>query len=495
MNATDSPSKHRTFTDRFLHARGKGFFLLCLAQLHALLVFIIFLSFAIPTYSTINTALTEEGINIDAVLIIFLAWSVLMAYAIILCTRAIIQLRKNVPIKPVRFNAIFPFCITIIFTLIYIAILFTKNMSIGSILHPVIFAGVLLLTEATVALVVLAVPAASILRQIRKKGAAVLVLTIYAGIMIVPYLALPSNVLPGALPPKPQFVAHRGSFAGPENTIEGAVAIHQFDVIGWEIDIRISIDGQFFLMHDDTLFRTTNVAEHFPGREFEPAENFTLSELRELDVGSKFLASPCALIARQYVNQTILDIYPGAKIATLDEAIAKSVEYGWMIDADMKSPPVGHPFKAQFDGMVLDKLVNSSVPHVWFGGHLELTQPNIVHYANGIDTDPAVLFGIGYDIGFFELYDPAAAVRRYSTAGYPVYMQIVDDAVSFSHAWAVGCTYVLTDTPYLYQNMAAPVWYMPSWAWYLSWMLLHALAGILVAGDYLRKKGKQEPKS
>jgi glycerophosphoryl diester phosphodiesterase len=58
--------------------------------------------------------------------------------------------------------------------------------------------------------------------------------------------------------PVPAIVAHRANWHQlPENSvasIEDAIA-SGFDVV--EIDVRRSADGQFFLLHDSTLDRTT----------------------------------------------------------------------------------------------------------------------------------------------------------------------------------------------------------------------------------------------
>ncbi|NLG13200.1 MAG: glycerophosphodiester phosphodiesterase family protein [Lentisphaerae bacterium] len=78
----------------------------------------------------------------------------------------------------------------------------------------------------------------------------------------------------------PLCVAHRGDMERfPENTLEavkGAIEMG-FDYI--EIDLRMSKDGVVFLLHDDTLERTTNGTGQ--------AKLKTMAELKELDAGIK----------------------------------------------------------------------------------------------------------------------------------------------------------------------------------------------------------------
>ncbi|OJG97080.1 glycerophosphoryl diester phosphodiesterase [Enterococcus termitis] len=74
-----------------------------------------------------------------------------------------------------------------------------------------------------------------------------------------------------------KIIAHRGAhIAAPENTLE---AIEKADVLGYsgvEIDVRTSKDRINFLMHDDTLDRTTNGTGI--------AETFTIKELKNLTI-------------------------------------------------------------------------------------------------------------------------------------------------------------------------------------------------------------------
>lgn len=76
-------------------------------------------------------------------------------------------------------------------------------------------------------------------------------------------------------------VAHRGAMADrPENTI---VAYQQAVDLGAdiiEIDLRMSADGQLFILHDSSLGRTTNGTGI--------ATEYTLEQLQKLDAGSSF---------------------------------------------------------------------------------------------------------------------------------------------------------------------------------------------------------------
>lgn len=102
------------------------------------------------------------------------------------------------------------------------------------------------------------------------------------------------------MPSSKILVAHRGASAyAPEHTRPAyELAIEQgADYI--EPDLQITADGVLISLHDETLERTTNVAEVFPERFRQVVEgmvvvnrwyavDFTLEEIKQLDAGSWF---------------------------------------------------------------------------------------------------------------------------------------------------------------------------------------------------------------
>lgn len=81
--------------------------------------------------------------------------------------------------------------------------------------------------------------------------------------------------------PYPLVFAHRlGGALAPENTLAGLLIAARLGVRAVECDVKLSADGEPFLLHDDTLQRTTNGSG--------PARQLTLAQLRELDAGGYF---------------------------------------------------------------------------------------------------------------------------------------------------------------------------------------------------------------
>ncbi|ANH91000.1 MULTISPECIES: glycerophosphodiester phosphodiesterase family protein [unclassified Streptomyces] len=88
---------------------------------------------------------------------------------------------------------------------------------------------------------------------------------------------------------RPLVVAHRGADAyAPENTL---ASIDKAAALGFrwvENDVQRTKDGELVVLHDDSLRRTTNVEEVFPGRSPWQVKDFTAAEIARLDAGSWF---------------------------------------------------------------------------------------------------------------------------------------------------------------------------------------------------------------
>lgn len=84
-------------------------------------------------------------------------------------------------------------------------------------------------------------------------------------------------------------IAHRGASAyAPEHTEAAIRRALDMGAHYIELDIRQTRDGHLVNLHDDTLKRTTNVAQRFPERANASIEHFTLAEVKSLDAGAWF---------------------------------------------------------------------------------------------------------------------------------------------------------------------------------------------------------------
>jgi glycerophosphoryl diester phosphodiesterase len=132
-----------------------------------------------------------------------------------------------------------------------------------------------------------------------------------AGLALVALLPMTLAAQPGK-----QLIAHRGASGyAPEHTKAAYVLAMEQHADFVEPDLAVTQDNVLICLHDDTLERTTNVAEVFPDRPStgyrsrQPgrhwlANDFTIAEIKRLDAGRWFKPE-----------------FAGERIQTLQEAI------------------------------------------------------------------------------------------------------------------------------------------------------------------------------
>ncbi|OAJ60323.1 glycerophosphodiester phosphodiesterase [Paraburkholderia ginsengiterrae] len=115
--------------------------------------------------------------------------------------------------------------------------------------------------------------------------------------------------------PYPRLVAHRcGGTLAPENTLAGFDACVQYGYRMVEFDAKLSADNQLFLLHDDTLERTTNG--------HGAAADHKWQELAALDAG--------AWLGPQFA---------GTRLPTLAEAAERCARDGIAANIEIKPCP------------------------------------------------------------------------------------------------------------------------------------------------------------
>ncbi|WP_168174279.1 MULTISPECIES: glycerophosphodiester phosphodiesterase [unclassified Erwinia] len=168
--------------------------------------------------------------------------------------------------------------------------------------------------------------------------------------------------------PYPAIVAHRGGGSlAPENTLAAIDKGAGFGHKMIEFDAKLSRDGEIFLLHDDTLERTSN------GRGV--AGELTWETLRLLDAGSWFaqsfaderlpLLSQVAARCRDYNMMANIEIKPTTGLAReTGSAIARAAQELWQ----GMTPPLLSSF--EYDALMAAKeaapaLARGYLLHEW----------------------------------------------------------------------------------------------------------------------------------
>lgn len=225
--------------------------------------------------------------------------------------------------------------------------------------------------------------------------------------------------LKGAKLPRPILnIAHAGaSSLAPQNTLIAGKKALSIGADLWEIDVRITNDGHFILMHDQDLKRTTNAEKVFPHRSPWPVKDFTLSEIRQLDAGSWFVQNdPFGQIKQGNVSPTEKNSYRAEKVPTLQEALQFTKENNWRLDIEVK-PMYYYPKEwiakeliqlintadmatrvmvTSFDHQLLKEIKerDSTIPT---GALMTFSRNNLVEYLEGLKVDAYLPSSIAFN--------------------------------------------------------------------------------------------------
>ncbi|MFI8303432.1 glycerophosphodiester phosphodiesterase [Streptomyces sp. NPDC085927] len=120
----------------------------------------------------------------------------------------------------------------------------------------------------------------------------------------------------------PLVVAHRGASGyAPENTLPAADKAAELGFDWVENDVQRTRDGELVVLHDDSLARTTDVEEVFPGRSPWKVKDFTAAEIARLDAGSWF--GPA---------------FAGTRVPTLEQFVRRLERHDQKLFLEIKNP-------------------------------------------------------------------------------------------------------------------------------------------------------------
>ncbi|MBN2150170.1 MAG: hypothetical protein JW839_01865 [Candidatus Lokiarchaeota archaeon] len=316
------------------------------------------------------------------------------------------------------------------------------------------------------------------------------ILTAYAACFALPFAAAPTTISSDPLPPKPLLVGHRGaSNYAPENTIAAAQESLQFGVVGWEVDVQVSLDGVFFLMHDDDLRRTTDVETVYPGLASVLACEFNSSQIQALDAGSWFADDdPYGTILAGVVPRGKAESYRGTAIPTLQEAINFSEMHGLILEVDFKSPPAGHPHHDTARSQMIAMLNASSLGKRAWVYTASASAENLSRLCTRSCSVESIIAN-GYDGVNLGLAVPNAQLAEYYARGIPTVVYTVDSVEIYSALWTLGVMYVKTNRPWLFTGLEQPVPRMDHAQYAAFWLSFFAAGGgAVVFALILRQK-------
>ena len=304
-----------------------------------------------------------------------------------------------------------------------------------------------------------------------------LILTGVLIIWLVPIFLPPANVYRGSLPQKPLLIAHRGAASlAPENTLASMNTAADLRVYGVETDISVSSDGVLFLMHDNTLTRTTDILNIFSGRQHAPAETFDWDDLSQLDAGSWFNPQ------RTFTGESI----PSFK--DLLQVVKKNQLH---LIYDLRIPQASHPFANKAVDLCLEEIKSAGIANqTWI-----LTKPEDINKVRAILPDSVFAAGIGYyekkasaetlvDEGYKVVNSVYSIsnrkIREYQNAGLWVNLWLVDEPWQYSRLWLIGVNSVSSNNVQNFSGMIRPVLSISYPVYMTVWIVIGLLAVLIL---------------
>jgi glycerophosphoinositol inositolphosphodiesterase len=481
----------------FINLKGKKYLLFYGLFTFNFLLFLIFIFTLEPYWAEIN--LTVSGwidLDFNIVLVIALLLALPLIYALILLVIHIRRIIKYRSTKPQKLNVILPIIIMLIFNVLMVILIDMLEDYSNVIFQTLEFYAFFTYLGLNILLMVAIFPLVRVLWVIRSPTSIIrystykytLLLTIivigYGTSLLIPFFMVPANVIYRDLPPKPRLIAHRGaSYLAPENTLKaGEAALFYDDVVGWEVDIQISYDGIPFLMHDSTLRRTTNVSEQFPSRKNDLACSFTISELKELDAGSWFVEKdPYGTICKGIVSASSAENFKGEQIPTFEEVLNFTRDHNLLLDFDPYPPPLSHPYYDDFYEILINQTIDSGIDLTRL--MIPTTNSLFLSLING--TIPEARLGWGGSPSILEYqaspynYSYVNTGDGYSNAEYRaldaeninVMVWTIESVERYCELWCLGVDWVKTNSPYKFNDLISPTFYLTVELYNSIWIL------------------------
>ncbi|KAI4554469.1 hypothetical protein MJG53_019768 [Ovis ammon polii x Ovis aries] len=306
----------------------------------------------------------------------------------------------------------------------------------------------------------------------------ILLLLLYFGATLGIYLAplfISSACImePKDLPHKPKLIGHRGApMLAPENTLMSLRKTAECGAVVFETDVMVSSDGIPFLMHDERLTRTTDVASVFPDRVNSHSSNFSWAELKRLNAGAWFLQTMTMLRhtpspgpwPSSCTPSVVIHLRPCCQNPQAFSSFMLTYpepQVLWLPDEDRAYVQERAPQMRQIYG------------------HLE-----------GHGTENPQFLNLPYQ----DL--PLLDIKALHHDNVSVNLFVVNKPWLFSLLWCAGVDSVTTNDCQLLQQMRYPVWLIPARTYLIIWIVTNCVSILLLLWTFLlQQRPDAQPRS
>ncbi|XP_070616138.1 glycerophosphoinositol inositolphosphodiesterase GDPD2 [Erythrolamprus reginae] len=355
---------------------------------------------------------------------------------------------------------------------------------------------------AVVGLTMLAWPVAACFYRISNAALRGLLLALYLGAMLALYLAplgidSPCFLEQSQLPPKPALFGHRGApMLAPENTLMSFQKAINCGLSVLETDVRVSADGVPFLMHDETLLRTTNVQEVFPARAHAKATTFNWTQLQQLDAGSWFLQKPPFPTARSLSGEERAQARV-QRVLSLEELLAEAKRHQVSVLFDLM--PLEDPHYERLVNLTVETILKSGIGQeliLWlpndFREEVRQGAPRFQHIYGPESLDNKTRRFPRVNLAYQKL--SSTEIREYHRNNVSVNLFVINAPWLFSVLWCAGTTSVTTNACQVLQKMKHPLWLLPPATYQMIWIVTDCVSFLLVLSAFLLLKRRSRKK-
>ena len=281
---------------------------------------------------------------------------------------------------------------------------------------------------------------------------------------------------------KPKLIGHRGApRLAPENTIMSFQKAIECSVFSLETDVHISMDGVPFLMHDDTLLRTTDVASQFPSRKDQRSDSFLWAEIQQLNAGKWFVDTNPNL-SNQYLSSFEKIEASNQRVPSFEEYVQIAKQNNKSIYFDLLRPPSDHPHRDDWVNITIETILNTGINQeqvLWL--YSDYSSPIVNELAPNFTVlspsfnNNASQFGIqGVSAFYFE-----TMYTDIRNAGKVISYVIREDWM-LSWAWCQGVWAVITNRPCELNEISSPLYTMTQTNYIVMWVIIELLAIIAI---------------
>nr|XP_060491017.1 glycerophosphoinositol inositolphosphodiesterase GDPD2 isoform X2 [Panthera onca] len=347
---------------------------------------------------------------------------------------------------------------------------------------------------AVAGITLLAWPVADTFYRIHRRGPKVLLLLLFFGVALAIYLAplcisSPCIMEPRDLPPKPGLVGHRGApMLAPENTLMSLRKTAECGAAVFETDVMVSSDGIPFLMHDEHLSRTTDVASVFPARTSSHSSDFSCAELKKLNAGTWFLERQPFWGAKRLSDPDRKEA-ENQTVPTLEELLKEAAVLNLSIMFDLRRPPRNHTYHDTFVNQTLETVLSARVPQamvLWLPDEdrakVQQRAPRMrqIYGQQGSNRTERPQF---LNLPYQDL--PLLDIKALHQDNVSVNLFVVNKPWLFSLLWCAGVDSVTTNDCQLLQQMHYPVWLIPPQTYLMMWIITNCVSTLLLLWTFL----------